>query len=243
MLRGDDVAALQRHLGALGFDAGRIDGIFGPDTQRALEDFQLNAGLPVDGICGPSTLQTLRRISTRADADDVVTEVRERARLRDAPRTLKDRRIVIGEAGGLGALAESVRRALVRLGATPVTLHDPDESAQANRANAVGGDAYIGLRLDPDVDGCRIAYFLGHDGYRSEAGFRLAAVTEETICCLLKLPALGCRGMRIPILRETRMPAILVELGPAAVVVERGAAIGQALGSALSSWAAAPYGD
>ena len=30
MLRGDDVAELQLRLGALGFDAGRVDGIFGP---------------------------------------------------------------------------------------------------------------------------------------------------------------------------------------------------------------------
>jgi N-acetylmuramoyl-L-alanine amidase len=243
MLRGDDIAALQRQLGALGFDAGRIDGIFGPETQRALEDFQLNAGLPVDGICGPSTLQTLGRISTRADAGDVVTDVRERARLRDAPRTLKGQRIVIGEAGGLGALVESVRRAVVRLGATPITLHDPDESAQAQRANASAGDVYVGLRLDPTVEGCRVAYFLGHNGYRSEGGFRLATTAQDTICCLLKVEALGCRGMRIPILRETRMPAVLVELGPASVVVERGAAVGQALGSALSVWAATPYCD
>ena len=37
MLRGDDVATLQRQLGALGFDAGRVDGIFGsaPTTRCA----------------------------------------------------------------------------------------------------------------------------------------------------------------------------------------------------------------
>src|SRR5205807_4048981 len=40
MLRGDDVAELQRRLGALGFDAGRVDGIFGEDTQRAVLEFQ-----------------------------------------------------------------------------------------------------------------------------------------------------------------------------------------------------------
>ena len=35
MLRGDDVAELQRRLNGLGFDAGREDGIFGDDTDRA----------------------------------------------------------------------------------------------------------------------------------------------------------------------------------------------------------------
>ena len=41
MLRGDDVASLQRLLGALGFDAGRVDGIFGPLVDEALRDLSL----------------------------------------------------------------------------------------------------------------------------------------------------------------------------------------------------------
>ena len=36
MLRGDDVSELQRRLNALGFDAGREDGILGPETEAAL---------------------------------------------------------------------------------------------------------------------------------------------------------------------------------------------------------------
>src|SRR4029077_5089017 len=56
MLRGDDVGELQQRLGALGFDAGRTDGKLGPLTEAALRDFQRNAGLTVDGVCGPSTL-------------------------------------------------------------------------------------------------------------------------------------------------------------------------------------------
>ena len=62
MIRGDDVADLQRRLGALGFDAGRVDGIFGPDTDRALGDFQRNSGLVSDGICGPDTVAALARL-------------------------------------------------------------------------------------------------------------------------------------------------------------------------------------
>src|SRR6266508_2853099 len=56
MLRGDDVAELQLRLGSLGFDAGRVDGIFGPETEHALHDFQRNAGLPADGIAGQATI-------------------------------------------------------------------------------------------------------------------------------------------------------------------------------------------
>ena len=57
MLRGDDVAELQQRLCALGFDTGRVDGIFGDRTSGALAEFQRNAGLPVDGIVGGATLR------------------------------------------------------------------------------------------------------------------------------------------------------------------------------------------
>ncbi|MDP9441425.1 MAG: peptidoglycan-binding protein, partial [Actinomycetota bacterium] len=59
MLRGDDVAELQRRLGSLGFDGGRVDGILGARTERALADFQRNAGLVSDAVCGPATLAAL----------------------------------------------------------------------------------------------------------------------------------------------------------------------------------------
>ena len=52
MQRGDDVAELQQRLCSLGFDTGRVDGIFGDATGGALADFQRNAGLPIDAIVG-----------------------------------------------------------------------------------------------------------------------------------------------------------------------------------------------
>ena len=35
----------------MGFDAGRVDGIFGRSTERALREFQRNVGLFDDGTC------------------------------------------------------------------------------------------------------------------------------------------------------------------------------------------------
>ena len=38
-MRGDAVKALQQALNGLGYDAGKADGICGPDTLSAIEDF------------------------------------------------------------------------------------------------------------------------------------------------------------------------------------------------------------
>lgn len=54
-MRGDDVAALQRRLNALGFDAGREDGIFGPAGYDAVRSFQREYGIAEDGMFGLRT--------------------------------------------------------------------------------------------------------------------------------------------------------------------------------------------
>jgi Peptidase family M23/Putative peptidoglycan binding domain len=56
---GWDVAALQFKLAWHGFASGFLDGDFGPRTKAALKRFQLWAGLPVDGVAGPTTLRAL----------------------------------------------------------------------------------------------------------------------------------------------------------------------------------------
>ena len=87
---------------ALGFDTGRVDGIFGDATVRALGEFQRNAGLPVDGIVGGATLPELLRLESRHHEPELVSSVRARAALRDAPPTLRGRHVAVGEGGGLG---------------------------------------------------------------------------------------------------------------------------------------------
>ncbi|MGH9178849.1 MAG: peptidoglycan-binding protein [Acidimicrobiales bacterium] len=239
MLRGDDVASLQRRLGALGFDAGRVDGIFGPDTQRALDEFQRNAGLVMDGVFGPGTLETLERFGPRGGEREPVAAVREEEMLRRAPRTLHGRRVVLGDGGGMHAAVSAAERVLKEAGAEVTTLHHPRQSEQAAEANAARADVYLGLRLDPAASGCLSAHYAGHR-YESPGGRRLAQLVQAALPAAVGIADLGVRGMAIPVLKETRMPAVVCELGPPARVVARTGELADALGRALAAWVASP---
>jgi peptidoglycan hydrolase-like protein with peptidoglycan-binding domain len=59
---GRQVALLQRALGGI-----KVDGVFGPETEAAVRQFQATRGMTVDGVAGPITTTALRsRASTTA---------------------------------------------------------------------------------------------------------------------------------------------------------------------------------
>ncbi len=58
--RGWDVAALQFLLSSRGFGPGSFDGGYGPNTAAAVRRFQAAAGLAVDDVAGPATLNSLQ---------------------------------------------------------------------------------------------------------------------------------------------------------------------------------------
>ena len=235
MLRGDDVAELQQRLSALGFDSGRVDGIFGDLTSAALGEFQRNVGLPVDGIAGAATVAELLRFGTRHHDTELVTSVRDRVLLRAAPRTLDGRRVAIGEEGGLDATVAALRRLLVRQGAVVTTHHHPDGSIQASEANAGLAEVYIGLRIHPGERRCSTAYYAGYR-YSSPGGRLLADLLCATLSSALGVADGGSHGMSLPLLRETRMPAVITEISPATVVVENAPTIARATVAALAEW-------
>jgi N-acetylmuramoyl-L-alanine amidase len=240
MLRGDDVAELQRRLCNLGFDTGRVDGIFGDATVRALGEFQRNAGLPVDGIVGGATLHELLRLESRHSDPQLVSSVRARAALRDAPPTLRARHVAVGEGGGLGSVTGALRRRLTLAGTKVTELHHPDDAVQAKEANELAVDVFVGLRLTAATSACRTAFWSGaHD--ESPGGRRLAELVQGAVPAALGVSDGGVAGMSVPLLRETRMPAVLVEVGPASTVVERAPALAAALSAALGAWADASW--
>ena len=51
--------AIQKELDDRGYDVGPADGVVGPRTVRAIEDYQRDAGLPVDGLATDTLLDHL----------------------------------------------------------------------------------------------------------------------------------------------------------------------------------------
>jgi N-acetylmuramoyl-L-alanine amidase len=210
MLRGDDVVELQRRLNALGFDAGREDGILGDATTSALTEFQRNMGLATDGICGPATLAQLDRVGALAEGS--VASVREREALRHGPHHLAGRRVFVAAAPGFETLGATVVRGLVDEGAAAtLDTSGADDSDLASEANRYAADLFLAFRAG-DTPGCRCHYY-GSGRFRSEAGYEIAAAIVTRLADVLGAEAQAC-AKSYAVLRETRMAAVLCEPVP-----------------------------
>jgi N-acetylmuramoyl-L-alanine amidase len=230
-MRGDDVAELQRILSRLGFDCGRIDGIYGPLGARALSDFQLNVGQDVDGVCHATTVAMLKMLSRMTGDGPGIAAVRDAEEARTG-QPLTGRRVVVGQFGDMTNLQESLSSALRDHGALLIDIPETDASAQGHKANLFGADVYVGFEAHPTRQ-ARIAYY-SIPSFESAGGRSLAILIERHLRDIV--PGLRVEGMRLPILRETKMPAVVLTLGPLEALVPRHERIAEAIFLALIAW-------
>lgn len=226
MMRGDDVADLQKALNALGFESGKADGIFGPDTLGGLLDFQRNRGLAEDGICGPKVSGELDLVD-RATHKEGREGVREREWLRHLPDSVAGHRFFIdpfcrddSEAYHSWEAAAGCARALGELGAITVLSRSadarPPERVRARRANRLGVDIVIAFAEPSDGPG---VFFFETERSRSDAGEQLAQEISSRL-------GVGTGGLAIPMLRETRPVAVVVAVPDAGSKTGKEAALG-----------------
>jgi N-acetylmuramoyl-L-alanine amidase len=231
--RGDDVRMLQSRLNLLGFNAGREDGILGPRSDHAIREFQRNVGLPVDGIVGATTHQAMLRLRPVGPGPGLST-VLEREAMRDEG-SLRGARIAVdaghgrgdpGETGPTGLdeadvtqeLAAALAALLAAHGADPLLLRpggqNPSESERAHAANAEGVGLLISFHLnahrDPQAEGATV-FYCGREGWASTSGQRLAELIQEELVRRAGLKDGRTHPKWLPLLRETRMPAVRVE--------------------------------
>lgn len=204
-LRGDDVEQLQVRLARLGFNCGKADGIFGPNTAHGLSDFQQNYGLEIDGICGPVTLRAMERIGGQTGDGPGVVAVREDELSRATNESSLS--VVLGSFTGTASLASHMARALRGRGHRVLIVDSDDQHRHSLAANSFAADIYLGLELGEDGTASRepVVTYYETENFVSPAGKRIADLVADRLD-----PPPATRGMRRTVLRETRMPAVVI---------------------------------
>lgn len=238
---GDDVLALQRRLTDMGFDSGRVDGWFGPDTDHAVRDFQRNVGVKNDGVCGPATLRALDRLN-RTVSGGAPEALREQQVLSAIRTGTADKVIVIDPGHG----GNDPGRALPAAGVSEQTFVDdicsrlegrlsaigspvlltrplgvnhlspPTEAQRAEFANRVGADLVISLHCDwePSGFGAGVAtYYYGSPRTHSILGEHFAQLLQDRVVSGADFADCQVHAKTWDLLRMTRMPAVRLEAG------------------------------
>jgi N-acetylmuramoyl-L-alanine amidase len=237
MLRGDDVATLQKRLSSLGFDLGKADGIFGAKSEAGLIEFQKSVGIAPSGQCGPETVIALMRL-IRTVSGGASHALREDAlRSRRGP-SLQGKIIVIDPSWGgsnpghsFGTVKESeftydlAQRLAKRLVELEVSAHltrdevsSPSESERIEFTNSLGADLLISLHCDnyhnEKAEGVA-SYYYGSEvhGIKSLVGERFATLVQREISA--RTTALNCRthAKSWDLLRLTKAPSVRIDIG------------------------------
>ena len=239
-MTGDDISKLQEVLQELGFFDTRVDGHFGPLTDAAVREYQINYGLEPDGICGPVTVRALSYLGRRVTGGSHVA-MHEREAVRAAGPKLSGKRIVIDPGcsandpgmtvqGPYGAITEEeilwdlasrVEGRMVAAGAETILSRprtgDPSIEERADMANAFGADVMISLRADryPNelASGLATFYFGSIVGNSSILGQQLSGLVQREI--VARTPLADCRthARTWDLMRLTRMPTVEIVVG------------------------------
>ena len=195
MMRGDDVAALQARLTEMGFNSGRVDGIFGTATEEAVKDFQKSVGVKVDGKCGPATIIALLRL-TKIVSGGAPGALRESAVQKNRGPALANKVIVLDPASEeyereiVYDIAQRIEGRLLALGAsvflTRGTNNNPSEAERITFTNQSNADLLISLHVDNHKNSAArgvATFFYGSDqhGVLCSAKYALAQISSTAV--------------------------------------------------------------
>jgi len=237
LMRGDDVSNLQDRLIQMGFNCGKVDGIYGANTERAVKEFQKSVGIAADGKCGPATLISLMRL-VKTVSGGAPNQLRETVKHSVRSPALANKVIVIdpswgGQFTGESAngvveseivfdLAQRLEGRLIALGVNVVLTrsanNSPLEVDRIKVANSVNADLVIALKVDSykneKANGVA-TYFYGRDdkGVRSVVGERFANLIQREICARTDLLNCHTHAKSWDLLRLTVAPTVRIDLG------------------------------
>jgi N-acetylmuramoyl-L-alanine amidase len=243
-MRGDDVISLQERLLELGYDAGRADGILGPETESGLRSFQRDYGLTSDGTCGPATMRALRQLGRKVTGGRPQL-LRQSASFVDSGPQLIGRRIVVDpghgdsetgytagettEADLVFDLASRIEGRLAVAGATVYLTRgrhqNPPMHERTAFANDARADLFLSLHMEAHTSeharGVASYYYGTGSGVSSTVGEQFANVVRREVVARTGMLDLGSHPKTWDLLRMTRMPAVRLDCGYLSHPVDR----------------------
>jgi N-acetylmuramoyl-L-alanine amidase len=243
-MRGDDVTSLQERLLELGYDAGRADGILGPETETGLRAFQRDYGLTADGTCGPGTLRALRQLGRKVTGGRPQL-LRQSASLVDSGPHLIGRRIVVDPGHGgtetgyvqgettesdlVFDLASRIEGRLAVAGAqvylTRGRHQNPSPAERTEFANNARADLFVSLHMEAHSSeharGVASYYYGTGSGVSSTVGEQFANLARREVIARTGMLDLGSHPKTWDLLRMTRMPAVRLDCGYLSHPVDR----------------------
>ncbi len=227
--RGTDVQELQWMLESLGFDPGAVNGLFDHRTARAVRDFQKNAGLQDDGVVDGAMFKVLSTFAAQSLGTHQIPDKSGGY----FPEDLFSGAIVLDAAHGgrdagyrpSGEISEAdlnlaVVRELARILPAREILLTRGEDVEvpaADRAYLANSSeakmilsVHHGHHHTPAARGTASFYF-ERRGYRSHRGKMAATYVQRGVSKALGTRDIGEFGRSYEILRETNIPAMIVE--------------------------------
>jgi N-acetylmuramoyl-L-alanine amidase len=243
-MRGDDVTGLQERLLELGYDAGRADGILGPETEQGLRAFQRDYGLTSDGTCGPATLRALRQLGRKVTGGRPQLLRQSASFVESGPHLIG--RVIVVDPGHGGAdtgftagetteadlvldLAQRIEGRLAAAGATVYLTRGRDQSPTAEKRTAFAAEAradlFLSLHMEAHTSeharGVASYYYGTGSGVSSTVGERFADLVRREVVARTGLLDLGSHPKTWDLLRMTRMPAVRLDCGYLSHPVDR----------------------
>jgi N-acetylmuramoyl-L-alanine amidase len=208
----------------MGFDCGRVDGIYGPRTELAVKDFQKSVGATIDGKCGPATIIALIRL-TKIVSGGVPSTLRQNAMQQSRGPALANKVIVLNPDGAdqlVYDVAVRTEGRLLALGAsvflTRGATNNPSELERIGFSNKSSADLMISLNVDSYANEKAhgaATYFYGSDahGVHSIVGERFASLVQREICARTDLTNCRIHAKTWDLLRMTMAPTVRIDLG------------------------------
>jgi N-acetylmuramoyl-L-alanine amidase len=227
--RGADVMELQRMLNDLGFDPGAVNGVFEERTARAIREFQRNAGLVNDGVVDGAVFKVLNTFAAQTlgthqlpdkNGGYFPDDLFSGAIVVDAGLGGRDTGYVTQDGFSEADLNLAVAQELAQiLPAREVLLTRNNEeeittSDRAFLANSSGARMVVSIRhaAHRSSSCCGTAcFYFERLGYKSHRGHMAATYVQRGVSQALHTQDAGEFGRSYDILRETNIPAVMLE--------------------------------